>query len=38
MPEFGVLCYPDFVLSHGTTSGHAAAVASASASSERVPQ
>ncbi len=45
MPEFGVLCYPDFVLSHASSGGHVppptgAAVpsASASASNERTSQ
>jgi Amt family ammonium transporter len=45
VPEFGVLCYPDFVLSHASSGGHgpspggtAVPAASASASNERSSQ
>jgi ammonium transporter, Amt family len=41
MPEFGVLAYPDFVLSHGTSGGHAVSSASSVPTptpTERIPQ
>jgi Amt family ammonium transporter len=41
VPEFGVLAYPDFVLSHASSGGHApppGAVPSGSASNEGIPR